>query len=185
MKKEYVEFLKDLQHEMLTQDTVGQANPRYWVVLDKRKIYTDYERYYDGEDIMHEGDVIGSTLRELFDYIMEIDDEIDNMVYNEEYDTVEITEEDGEIIIFMIEELINYLCDECDYDKGFLYIKPYKYEKFIVPDTMFLTLRECTKHIRTNAHHYNNPIPYEMTAWRSPQVAKLYEILETTDWENI
>lgn len=185
MKKEYVEFLKDLQHEMLTQDTVGQANPRYWAVLDKRKIYTDYEGYYDGEDIMHEGYVIGSTLRELFDYIMEIDDEIDNMIYDEEYDTVEITEEDSKVTIFMAEELINYLCDECDYDEDSLYIKPYEYEEFIVPNTMFLTLRECTEHIRTNTHHYNRPIPYAMTAWRSPQVAKLYEILEKTDWENI
>ena len=39
MKKEDKEFLKELQHEMLTQDTVCQADPRFWVVMQTVRDY--------------------------------------------------------------------------------------------------------------------------------------------------
>lgn len=55
----------------------------------------------------------------------------------------------------------------------------------IVPDTMFLTLRECEEHIKRNHYHYRQPHPYAMTAWRSPQVEKLYEILENVDFDKL
>lgn len=32
INKEDIEFLKELQNEMLTQDTICQADPRFWVV---------------------------------------------------------------------------------------------------------------------------------------------------------
>ncbi|WP_164509081.1 hypothetical protein [Clostridium rectalis] len=59
----------------------------------------------------------------------------------------------------------------------------YRIERQVASDTMFLTLRECKEHIKSNNYHYKNPRPYAMTAWRSPQVARLYEILMYTDWE--
>jgi hypothetical protein len=34
-----IRFLKDLQKEMNTQDTMGQGAPRYWVIRDYEKIY--------------------------------------------------------------------------------------------------------------------------------------------------
>ena len=37
MKKEDIEFLKSLQEEMLTQDSFGQATPRYWAVAQTKK----------------------------------------------------------------------------------------------------------------------------------------------------
>lgn len=52
----------------------------------------------------------------------------------------------------------------------------------IVPDTLFLTLRECEEHIEANRHHYSNPRPFCMCAWRSPQVEKLVEILHEVDF---
>jgi hypothetical protein len=61
----------------------------------------------------------------------------------------------------------------------------YRDREEIVQNTFFLTLRECREHIEANKHHYTKPHSYAMTAWRSPQVSKLYEILEKTDWENV
>ncbi len=49
-------FLKDLQHELNTQDTVGQADPRFWVVMcskyeecseDRADKYALYDSDYD------------------------------------------------------------------------------------------------------------------------------------------
>ena len=56
------------------------------------------------------------------------------------------------------------------------------FEQEIDENTMFLTLRECKEHIEANSYHYNKPHPYAMTAWRSPQVERLYKILQNTNW---
>ena len=34
-----IRFLKELQKEMNTQDSCGQADPRYWVIRDFDKVY--------------------------------------------------------------------------------------------------------------------------------------------------
>lgn len=95
-----IEFLKNLQHEMLTQDKVCQASPIFWVVAQYEKIPTS--------------------------------------------------------------------------------------EHTIQRNTFFLTLRECKEHIQRNHYHYNKTVhSYAMTAWRSPQVEKLYEILENVDFSKL
>ena len=48
---------------------------------------------------------------------------------------------------------------------------------------MFITKESCKNHIRLNGYHYHNPHTYAMTAWRSPEVEKLWKLLEETDWE--
>ena len=45
ISKKDIEFLKELQHEMLTQDTVCQADPRFWVVQQKVRTYGIHEDY--------------------------------------------------------------------------------------------------------------------------------------------
>lgn len=52
-------------------------------------------------------------------------------------------------------------------------------------DTMFLTYRECCEHIKRNDYHYSNPRSFAMTAWRSPQIERLIEILRTADFDGM
>lgn len=57
-------------------------------------------------------------------------------------------------------------------------------EEYIVPDTMFITKEEAKEHLEKNKHHYSSKAhTYAMTAWRSPSVKKLFEILMNADWE--
>lgn len=49
--KEEIEFLKELQKEMNTQDTVGQADPRFWVIARTKKEYVG-EEYAEGEELV-------------------------------------------------------------------------------------------------------------------------------------
>jgi hypothetical protein len=182
MKKEDIEFLKELQHEMLTQDTVCQANPRFWVVMQEVKDYwvddnTDGIFVYscDCSETVFEGE-----LEELVDWIRELDG-----VEDCKFDVcfVEFTYEDEEYTIGDASDLQSFLEE---YDSGCYSVGEYRIREEIVPNTMFLTLRECKEHIKANSHHYNSTAhPYAMTAWRSPQVARLYEILEKTDWDNV
>lgn len=61
----------------------------------------------------------------------------------------------------------------------------YKEEYQIVENTFFLTYRECKEHIEKYGYNYNEPRPYAMTSWRSPQVEKLYKIIQNTNWDEV
>ena len=62
----------------------------------------------------------------------------------------------------------------------------YNIESKIYQDTMFLTNKSCKEHIRLNNYHYSSDAhSYAMTAWRSPEVEKLFKILQEVDWDKI
>ncbi len=136
-------FLIDLQEELNTQDTVGQADPRFWVV--RHKVATAVPEGF-GEDYY-------------------------SMVRDGESMRVEV--EDVE----KARDIAEFLGEEVD-------LVPMRYEERNASDTMFLTLRECREHIERNSYHYCHPHPYAMTAWRSPQVKRLIEILKSADWSD-
>lgn len=59
----------------------------------------------------------------------------------------------------------------------------YKIIPKIYKDTMFLTQKDAEEHLKANDYHYSaDAHTYAMTAWRSPRVAKLIEILQKVDW---
>ena len=170
---------------MLTQDHVCQANPRFWVVMQTVRDYWVDDDYngiciydtYDSERIF-EGDLDDS---ELINWLKEEFDVIEKIECDNGYITI-ICEDENEFFISDMYDIKNFLEE---YDSGRYSVCYYRDKEEIVQDTMFLTLRECKEHIKTNHYNYKNPYPYAMTAWRSPQVSRLYEILEDTDWDNI
>lgn len=211
LSKEDFDFLIELQHEMLTQGHVGQAAPRFWVVAGTQKVCVGQE-YAEGEQLIQDVDIVADGLEEAVKYFQEqiqneADDEDETCVIIEQEETqsfvsfrvakidktVDVNAEDyneqDEIImeqnfITGIEELIEALVDagaidEGDYDVGY-----YRNEHYRYPDTMFLTNRSCKEHIAANHYHYSEDAhPYAMTAWRSPEVSRLWEILDKIDWK--
>lgn len=76
MNKEDIKFLKDLQHEMLTQDCVCQANPRFWVVMQTVRQYgVDSDYGIDGTLITScdDGDlqIDADNMEEVFNWFIE------------------------------------------------------------------------------------------------------------------
>ena len=182
MKKEDIKFLKELQHEMLTQDHVCQANPRFWVVMQEVKDYWVNDGA-DGIFINSHNDgetVFEGSIEELTEWIKKLD----NVFYcNFNVCYVEFKYGEEEYTIGDTSDLQSFL-DE--YDENNYSVGEYRIREEIIPNTMFLTLRECKEHIKANSYHYNKSVhSYAMTAWRSPQVQRLYEILEKTDWEKL
>ena len=53
LSSEDIQFLKDLSYELNTQDNVGQANPRFWVIMDYKK---DYGDEFDGGTAIYDVD---------------------------------------------------------------------------------------------------------------------------------
>lgn len=63
ISKEDYEFLKDLQHELNTQETDGQAEPKYWGIQDTRIIAVpkgcgDEMIYFGDGDVLSYEDTI-------------------------------------------------------------------------------------------------------------------------------
>lgn len=190
MKKEDIDFLKKLQDKLLTQDTMGQANPRFWTIKQPLRVYGINNRdECDGTEVVNNCELIANNLEELVEYLNEHEEDL-NIKYEDTgiaEQAVILDDKNEEILkeFFAVYQLVDYMHEELGYSNHELYAVNYKEIDVIVENTMFLTLEECEKHLKNNAHHYKNAYPYAMTAWRSPQVEKLYEILENTTWDKI
>lgn len=177
INKQDIEFLLALQFKMNTQDTVSQASPRYWSVIEKHREWGIESGYEHGHCITHcDGGEYHGGFEDVLKELVE-----------QGYDILNYEEsEDGEIrigrtLITDLEDVIEYLQENDNYD---FQISNYKDVERVVQDTMFLTLEACEKHIELNHYHYNQGRPYGQTAWRSPQVERLYDILENVVWED-
>ncbi|MED4447418.1 hypothetical protein P9299_30960 [Bacillus cereus] len=174
-----IQFLKDLQQELKTQETDSNASPRFWVIKDYRfvpgneKCDSGYEERFfnDGDHVtFHKFDDLKDFLEEYYEEVIDESQELRVLLYdeNEEFD-----------------ELWEYVEDNLNSD-GFFDTVFMKEEGFIVPDTMFLTKEEAKNHLKLNHYHYTSKAhTYAMTAWRAPKVERLLNILETFDWESI
>lgn len=192
-------FLRDLQKELNTQDILGQANPRFWVIKGTEKLYhvdeADGYELYDSECC----DILADSTEGICNYINEnlLDDINSNRLDGEEF---AVTFEHGilgneKIVVRwldggsvddeMIEELedLQEIHDWLE-NQGYDYqIISYKIVPKIYENTMFLTQIDAENHLRANYYHYSDDAhTYAMTAWRNPRMDKLIEILQEVDW---
>lgn len=186
MRKENIDFLKKLQHEMLTQDTFLTANPRFWVVKELKKTYW-IEEDYDGVEAVYDCESIGENLKELYEFLIDQEEDLIIEYVNddiEEYIIIKRDEEDEDGIYFYeVKELVEYMDLEMDYDG--IYCVNFKEDYEIVENTLFLTYEDCVKHIESNSYHYKNPIAYCMHAWRNPNLQTLFNIIAETNWDSL
>lgn len=70
LTQEELDFLIDLQHELNTQDTVSQADPRFWVVAGTQKVYVGKE-YSEGEELCGGESVLADGIEEAIKYFQE------------------------------------------------------------------------------------------------------------------
>ncbi|HCL03099.1 MAG TPA: hypothetical protein DHW61_11950 [Lachnoclostridium phytofermentans] len=195
--EEEIQFLLNLQAEMNTQDHVGQADPRYWVIKGTERMYNVEDA--DGYELYNKDscDTVSEDMEEIVEYINEnFTDEI-NESYGIKY---ELSVDEGifsETIIVKWneddEEETEELEDLQDIKE---WLERFGYDEYsvisyaIIPkiyeNTMFLTQREAEEHLKANHYHYSDDAhTYAMTAWRSPEVEKLYRILQQVSWKKL
>jgi len=163
VSKEDYEFLKDLQHELLTQADDGQADPIYWGVeeirdkgLNEMQIFIDDSRF---------------TLDEINERIETWLDEEQNDAARDEY---ELTDQDD------ADQLAEFYNRWMSYNHSTAYPVEVKEEYFISKDTgAFLTKRACKEYIERFGYNHSNPHTYAMTAYRNFEYARLLKILKT------
>jgi hypothetical protein len=167
MTKEELEFLKELQHELRTQDTNGQAAPRFWGIIEtgKRLVpdgFGDETVVRDGEETYTPEEYV-THIRELL--LEEDDDELDESWADVNKDS--------------IDEVINFANGVLDREAEVYEME--KYQKLTDQTGCFLTKRAAQKHIELNNYHYTNPRTYAMTAWRNPEFERFMNIFENLD----
>jgi hypothetical protein len=161
-----IEFLQSLGKEMKEQDNDYQAAPRFWVVAENKKEYGIDTDYADGIVAYNSEGSTWETPEELMQHLIEYG-------YIEEEDVDKRGKYDFAEIIDMVDGSEYGMCG-------------YKENRDVIsPNTFFLTKRECKDHIERYSNHYAEPHPYAMTAWRSPQVERLYDIIKNTEWETV
>ena len=170
--KEDIEFLKGLQKEMLIQDHDCQAEPRYWTVSQTERECGVANGYQDGSVIYdsHCCEEFGSTIEAAKQYLK------DNEEYVDEMDEID-----------ELDEMVDFLNQhDPDSDSRYELLNFKNVENVVQPNTFFLTKKACKQHIQANKHHYNGSVhSYAMTALRSPQVERLFEVLENVNFNSL
>lgn len=183
-----LQFLVELQKELNTQDRDSQAHPRFWVLRDYKKepvaegFHDSYEIYYP-------------SVAEAFDLEkdMESKAEENGIDFDNLPDDTEGMHPKVEELVEAIESYQGYRGDADlyvdwvkEYEDEDVYLVPVAEKSFLVPNTFFITKEEAKRHIEQNDYHYSSKVhTYAMTAWRSPKVEKLFDILYNIDWEKL
>ncbi len=166
INQEDYEFLKELQHELNTQSTDGNAQPVYWGVLE------DYEAMtFEGEGearIPHDDGAY-----DLEELVSEID-------ADSEYFSVTLKDEWASIDKTDLDEVMDFVNE--NWNEHNLIGKPYWVEikQKLSDDTgAFLTKRACKEYIERFGYNHTNPRTYAMTAYRNFELERLLNILRT------
>lgn len=203
--KDDIEFLKKLQHTLQNQDTDVQASPRFWVLMDYRTVPTG-DDYADRNEVYDRDAAEAYTIDTLVDSIT---DDINATIEQDEPDPVEEYYMDYDAF-YGIEQLldrygrtlqgalnakasiscettalnwINAYGPAVETVSSDLDLIPVREESYIVPNTMFITKADAEEYIKLYGYNHSSKVhTYAMTALRSPSVNRLFNLLETFDW---
>jgi len=159
------EFLKDLQHELNTQENDGQADPIYWCVREYKMEPTPDEC---GEAFVYMGDGITMTLEEAVSYV---DENLSN--YRDE-----LQEKWKDVDQNWMNSVVEFIHDEMEIRECRVV---WMEEKAIIsPETgAFITKRACKDYIKRFGYNHSKPHTYAMTAYRNFELERLLNVLKT------
>lgn len=188
IKKEELDFLVALQREMNTQDTLATADPRFWVIRGKEKVYGVHDDNADGAELQRYGIKIAECLEDACEFIVknllgDINKDGTARIVTFEDESIYVTDQRDTTILHSMVDVVDWL-------EGHGY-NEFKYTNYciadkIYPNTMFLTQLDAEKHLKMNHYHYSaDAHTYCMTSWRSEETLKLWKILQEVDWQQL
>ena len=186
-----INFLKELQKELNTEDNVGTANPRYWVIRQPERIYHLDEDEADYYVFIDECDKYELTLEDLKDKLEFLcDDNLKSVEVKDGVLTFEYFDEWLEEVEEYKVDYDNYYTDGKDKILELLEsdvsVAYYKEVDATVDNCMFLTQIDAENHLRANDYHYHEKArTYCMCGWRSPRFERLINILSKTDFDSM
>lgn len=176
MKKEDIEFLKELKRKMAEGDHAEQAPPRFWMVRESAT------RPVGDPDMADETFLVNPEDGHVWG-----DGEVESVKLCLEEDAEEGGFEDelaecgtiGEVIGVMEE---NHVVYSRSGNAEVCYLE--RYWRLSDETGAFLTMEDCQRHLDENWYNYSKDAhPYALTAWRNPTFERLWRIITETDWE--
>ena len=167
LSQDDAKFLRDLQHDLLTQPNDGNADPVFWGVIETREEPAPEDcgeaRIYNCD-----GDCSVMTLGEAVEWVNENIEDKDlihlwNTLDHDDLDTV-----------------FEFIHDEM----GIISVSVVWVEEHsrVSEETgAFLTKRACQEYIRRYGYNHSRPHTYAMTAYRNYELARLLKILKTIE----
>lgn len=154
------EFLKDLQHELNTQTTDGNAQPVFWGVME-----TEEEGVPDGcgDPRIYMGDGVVNELKEAIETA-------------EDYITDENREQWDALDKNNMDDFVDFCHDVFGWnDVRIVYVE--SKSRLSENTGAFLTKRACQQYIKKYGYNHKKPHTYAMTAFRNYELEKLLTIL--------
>lgn len=183
-----IQFLTQLQSDLNTQDTMGNRDPRFWVIQQS----SDISCPPDEADTVHviqnsACEVIAHNLQDFLDHLQDryykynIQIKHPDGAYFWHMKIVNMADEEFEDDhITDIDDVINLLARAGITDYSVSYSRK---TTGPVQDTLFLTHKDCEDHLRKYSYNYHEDAhAFAMTADRSPRFAQLISLLQTVDF---
>lgn len=170
--QEDIAFLKNIQHELNTQDHMYTADPRYWGIMQSNAAPCP-EEFADDYILYSSEDEVATGAKNAFHWLLE------NMESFTEYcKNYDITAEN-----VSVDDIHDYLESEPLTEFSFW---PVRFEKQIVRNAFFLTYKDAKDHLKKYGYNYDKSAkPYCMRADRSPAYETLITLLQSVDWDSI
>ena len=168
ISQEDYDFLKDLQHELQTQDNDGTADPLYWMVEEEETVGVPDGC---GDPIIYMGDGATMELEEAVkyieeDYLKDLDEDS-----KEEWEDVDKD---------YMEDVVGFMNDVLDWHE--VRIVWQRKQEVISRETgAFITKRACKEYIQKFGYNHTKPHTYAMCAYRNFELARLLKILKTME----
>lgn len=187
---EELNFLRQLQTELNTQDHMCQRDPRFWVIAGEKQIPTDLEHATSliilnaatGEELARPN--YESVKNWLNTYVnLELERQAKTRLLVDE--NLRITSTPDSNIKVNVEylemaditDMLNQLNLTTSFDIQYMTT-----EFHIYPNTLFLTHKDAEDHLHKYGYNYDPTAhAYAMTAERSPSVEMLWRILQQID----
>lgn len=170
MKQEDIQFLNDLQHELLTQTNDGNADPVWWGVMETRSEggyedgYEDYYELYSEQSCESLGRI--NNMQDIINAVKEDDESFTDEHFEECED---------------IADVMRVLDDMMPYGEKYRLIGC-KDISHINEGCVFLTKKDCLDYIKRFGYNHSKPHSYAMTAYRCFTFEKLINLIKSTDW---
>jgi len=161
------QFLRDLQHELLTQPNDGNADPVYWGVIETREESAPEDcgeaRIYNCD-----GDCSVMTLDAAVEWVNE------NMENGDLINLWDTLDHDD------LDTVFEFIRDEMGISSASV-VWVEEHSRVSEETGAFLTKRACQEYIRRYGYNHSRPHTYAMTAYRNYELARLLKILKTME----
>lgn len=170
VSQEDFDFLKELQHELLTQTNDGNADPVYWGVMESTLCGVPDGC---GDPIIYMGDGATMDTAEAVAYIK--NEYLRYLDKTNQQEWAKIDKNDMDDVVRFMNEELGWHEVRVVYQRRKEFISQYT--------GAFLTKRACQEYIDHYGYNHERPHTYAMTAYRNFELERLLKILKTMEFK--